>query len=200
MLVLGIIGEFLTVAGSFAISFNAGLNALLEISNNGYKIDEVKVDEASSLVLTDVTLKKRKFGKIWGYILLLTPGVNLINAVLKGKKIKHEFMNEAVAQQLVVPMTDSEKELYKEANTKFEKLEFIFDLLTKDSQKQNPVEGFESSRDVKDLKPNLESSLKVKPIIRDDIMLQVNDEQSQERHVGHTLRRTLSRRNQIKKD
>ena len=63
MIVLGIIGEFLTVAGSFAISFNAGLNALLEISNNGYKIDEVKVDEAGSLVLTDVTLKKRKFGK-----------------------------------------------------------------------------------------------------------------------------------------
>ena len=87
----------------------------------------------------------------------------------------------------------------KEANTKFEKLEFILDLLTKDSQKQEPDEGVKSSRVGKDLKPNLESSLKVKPIIRDDIMLQVTDRQSQEM-VGHTIRRTLPRRNQIKKD
>ena len=42
---LGIIGELVTVVGAYAIIFNAGIDSILEISKNGYKIDKSVLDE-----------------------------------------------------------------------------------------------------------------------------------------------------------
>ena len=42
---LGILGEVATIVGSIAITINAGLDSILEISKNGYKIDKNILDE-----------------------------------------------------------------------------------------------------------------------------------------------------------
>ena len=40
MIFLGIIGELATVVGTLVITTNAGIDAVLEIPKNGYKIDK----------------------------------------------------------------------------------------------------------------------------------------------------------------
>ena len=40
MIFLGIIGELATVIGTLVITTNAGIDAVLEIPKNGYKIDK----------------------------------------------------------------------------------------------------------------------------------------------------------------
>ena len=110
---LGIIGELATIIGCTAITINAGINSVLEISKNGYRIDKSVLDEV--LQKEQMKEKKRKANltnRVLGTILLLLPGVNLINASIKGEKLKRSVMNDPKVKESIVPMTEKEKEQY----------------------------------------------------------------------------------------
>lgn len=114
-------GEVATIAGSIAISLNACIDLVLEISKNGYKIDRDKLEEIQA---KEEKKKSRIWGKVLGTTLLLLPGVNLAYASIQAIKMKKELINNPEVKEMLVPMTDKEKEQYEKMEGKIRKLEF----------------------------------------------------------------------------
>ena len=135
---LGIVGELATVIGSVAITLNASLNSVLEISKKGYKIDKNVLDEYSQKRIEEEKQKTNGTKKLLGTILLLVPGVNLINASINCAKLKKNFMDDPQIKEAIVPMTDKEKEQYERMDTRMQKLTCtVFN-----SMKENDKEEF----------------------------------------------------------
>ncbi len=118
---LGIVGELATVIGSVAIILNAGFDSILEISKNGYKIDKSVLDEFKNQQKKQKSNLAKRFINT---VLLLLPGINLIDANVKGNKIKKSVMDDPEIKKAIVPMTEKEKEQYAKMKSKLEKLEF----------------------------------------------------------------------------
>lgn len=134
---LGIIGELATIIGCTAITINAGINSVLEISKNGYRIDKSVLDEV--LQKEQMKEKKRKANltnRVLGTILLLLPGVNLINASIKGEKLKRSVMNDPKVKESIVPMTEKEKEQYVKMENKLQKLTFTAFMAEKENEEE----------------------------------------------------------------
>lgn len=118
---LGIVGELATVIGSVAIILNAGFDSILEISKNGYKIDKSVLDEFKKQQKKQKSNLAKRFVNT---VLLLVPGINLINANVRSNKIKKSVMDDPQIKEAIVPMTEKEKEQYAKMKGKLEKLEF----------------------------------------------------------------------------
>lgn len=137
---LGIVGELATVVGSVAITLNAGIDSILEISKNGYKIDKSVLDEVQKKQAEKKKQKTSLGNKVLGTTLLLVPGVNLINASIKGAKLKKSVMNDPQVKEAIVPMTEQEKEQYAEMEGKLQKLAFT--AFTSGKEKEEEFLGF----------------------------------------------------------
>lgn len=132
---LGIVGELATVVGTFAITLNAGVDSILEISKNGYKIDKSVLDEYQK---KQAEKKQKTSGikKVLGALLILIPGVNLLNAGIKGAKLKKSIMNDPQIKDAIVPMTDKEKEQYEKMEGKMQKLTFTAFTTAKENEEE----------------------------------------------------------------
>lgn len=142
---LGIIGELVTVVGASAIIFNAGIDSILEISKNGYKIDKSVLDEYKKKQ-SEEKHGKNGIKKILEILLILVPGVNLVNAGIKAEKMKKTVMTDPKIKDAIVPMSDNEKEQYKKMSTKMQKL--IFTSFTVEKEEEEEFFGFIGKRPI----------------------------------------------------
>ena len=142
---LGIIGELVTVVGAYAIIFNAGIDSILEISKNGYKIDKSVLDEYKKKQ-SEEKHGKNGIKKILEILLILVPGVNLVNAGIKAEKMKKTVMTDSKIKDAIVPMSDNEKEQYKKMSTKMQKL--IFTSFTVEKEEEEEFFGFIGKRPI----------------------------------------------------
>lgn len=82
---LGIVGELATVISSVIISIHFIIDSVLEVPNNGYKLDKSLLEEKKA---KEKTSKTNVMKLALTTMLLLTPGVNLIYTSIKGTKLK----------------------------------------------------------------------------------------------------------------
>ena len=143
---LGILGEVATIVGSIAITINAGLDSILEISKKGYKIDKNILDEVQKKQTEEKKQKANLFNRTLGTILLLVPGVNLINASVKGVKLKKVLINDPKIKEAIVPMTEKEKDQYAKMEGKLQKLAFTTFITTKKNEEE--FLGFRGKRPI----------------------------------------------------
>ena len=144
---LGIIGELATVIGSSYIILNGALDSILEISKNGYKIDKNTLDEFSKKQEKEKQDKNKGIRRLLGGIILLTPGVNLINSIIKVNKLKKSVMSDPMIKESIIPMTDKEKEQYAKMEGKMQKLAFTA-FTTKKGNNDEEFFGFVGNRPI----------------------------------------------------
>ena len=135
MIFLGIIGELATVVGTLVITTNAGIDAVLEIPKNGYKIDKDTYEnwrkKQAETKKEITTLQKWK-----SLLLFLFPGVNLVNATIKGIRLKRSIMKDPQIQEALIPMTPEEKELYSKMKGRFQKAMCATFSITKENEEE----------------------------------------------------------------
>ncbi len=136
LIALGIVGEIATVAGSIAITLNGGVDALLEISKRGYKLDKKVFDEYQNRLKEEQKEKNSGLKKVVGTVLLLTPGVNLLRAGIISLQIKKAMLTDPEIKKALVPMTDSEKEQFAILDKKFDKAAFTLLMLDEEDKKE----------------------------------------------------------------
>ena len=144
---LGIIGELATVIGSSYIILNGALDSVLEISKNGYKIDKNTLDEFSKKQEKEKQDKNKGIKRLLGGIILFTPGVNLINSIIKINKLKKSVMSDPMIKESLIPMTDKEKEQYAKMEGKMQKLAFTA-FTTKKGNNDEEFFGFVGNRPI----------------------------------------------------
>lgn len=119
--VLGILGEISTVAGSIIINQNSVTNSMLEISKNGYKFDKSLLEKFQLIRKNN----NNKIKKSIGMILLFVPGVNLLSACINNATNKKKIINDPLVKEAIIPMTDEEKEEYKNIDKRSNKIKYI---------------------------------------------------------------------------
>ena len=118
---LGIVGELITVIGSVAITIHFIIDSVLEIPNNGYKLDKDLLDEKKA---KEKTQKPNSTKMALTTMLLLAPGINLIYTSIKGVKLKKSIMKDPEMKKYLIPMPEIEKEKYAQLKSKFWKLKW----------------------------------------------------------------------------
>ena len=145
MIFLGIIVELATVAGTLAIVVRDEMDAIIKIPENGYKIDKdtfEKWRKQRTETVKEVTLiQKWKF-----FFLLLFPGVNLINATIKGVQLKRSVMNNPQFQEVLIPMTQEEKDFYSRLEGRFQKVMCATFSITKKEEEE--LMGFDGKHPI----------------------------------------------------
>ena len=126
---LGIIGEVYTVYKTLKITTSSFDDAVIAISENGYKLDYNKyleLNEGKDLVEMDVGDNKIK-----NLITTFIPGLNILFALNRRKKIINSFMkNEAVSKSLV-RLNKEEQELYSSLDSRLSKFCYTMFNITK---------------------------------------------------------------------
>ena len=118
---LGIVGELATVISSVIISIHFIIDSVLEVPNNGYKLDKSLLEEKKA---KEKTSKMNVMKLALTTMLLLTPGVNLIYTSIKGTKLKKGIMKDPEIKKCLIPMPEPEKEKYAHLTSKFLKLKW----------------------------------------------------------------------------
>ena len=135
---LAIIIELASVVGSVVITFNTMIDGVLEIGKSGYRIDKDILEEIKE---KNKNKKERsKFKKILDWVLLFTPGINLINAGIGYFKFKKAVMNDPQIKEVIIPMTEEEKEEYSKIKSRVAKMDFLVE-----NNKKQEYTGFKSS-------------------------------------------------------
>lgn len=144
---LTIIIELASVVGSVVITFNTAIDGVLEIGKCGYRIDKDILEE-----IKEKNKKKKersKFKKILDWVLLFTPGINLITAGIGYFKFKHlirkSIKSDPKIKEMIFPMTEEEKEEYSKIKSRVAKMDFLAE-----NNKKQEYTGFKSSYDKKD--------------------------------------------------
>ena len=80
----GILGEFASIALSFKIVTNSGINTLDSLHKKGYristnKIDKIKIENAISE--STIENRSKRFASILKMLLFLIPGINIIHSL-----------------------------------------------------------------------------------------------------------------------
>lgn len=119
-ILLAILIEILSVVGSSVIALKGATDALLQIPENGYKLDMETLQKYQQQYLQNNDKKRRGLAKI----LLFTPGVNLIFMTVNSYKFKRNVMNDETVRKTLIAMTDDEKEEYAKIDNYFEKVLF----------------------------------------------------------------------------
>lgn len=121
MILLGIIVELATVAGTLAIIVRSEIDAVIKIPENGYKIDKDTFEkwrkQRAETVKEITPFKKWKF-----LFFLVFPGVNLINATIRGIQLKRSVMNDPQIKEALIPMTQEEKDFYSRLEGRVQKV------------------------------------------------------------------------------
>lgn len=117
----------ITFSGSCFIKIYCVMDAILEILNNGYKIDAGTLDK----YLDQIVLKEKQRNNL-EKMLDFIPGVNLIFAKIKYDKLKKSIMNDPIIKESLIPMTDIEKDKYSTLRSRGEK-EVFTDVLLKNN-------------------------------------------------------------------
>ena len=122
--IVGIGMVAITFSSSCFIKIYCVIDAILEILNNGYKIDAGTLDK----YLDQIELKEKQRNNL-EKMLDFIPGVNLIFAKIKYDKLKKGIMNDPIIKESLIPMTDKEKEIYSTLKGRDEKtifMDFLF--------------------------------------------------------------------------
>ena len=119
-ILLAILIEILSVVGSSVIALKGATDALLQIPENGYKLDMDALQKYQQEYSQNNDKNKRNLAKI----LLFTPGVNLIFMTFNSYKFKRNVMTDETVRKTLIPMTDDEKEEYAKIDNYFEKVMF----------------------------------------------------------------------------
>ena len=134
-IILGIVGELGTIAGSFYIMINGMIKPMLEFAKKGYKFKKNELDEYLN---NNNKEKANGFEIALRLVLFLIPGVNLLNAIINSHKIKTIMLNDPTIKKFLIPMTDKEKEQFSKMKGKNEKFKFTAVI----SGKENDDEEF----------------------------------------------------------
>ena len=135
---LAIIIELASVVGSIAITFNTVIDGVLEIGKSGYRIDKDILEEIKE---KDKKKKERsKFKKFLDWVLLFIPGINLISTGIGYFKFKKAVMNDPQIKEVIIPMTEEEKEEYSKIKSRVAKMDFLVE-----NNKKQEYTGFKSS-------------------------------------------------------
>lgn len=144
---LAIILELASVVGSVVITFNTVIDGILEVGKNGYRIDKDTLEEIKEK--NKNKNERSKFKKILDWVLLFTPGINLINAGISYFKfknlIRNSIKNDPKIKEVIFPMTEEEKEEYSKIKSRVAKMDFLAE-----NNKKQEYTGFKSSYDKKD--------------------------------------------------
>ncbi len=141
---LGIVCELVTVAGSVFIVAKGILDSVVQMSENGYRLDKNVYNKYNKY-----NKKQNKIIKGIGIIkkfLFFVPGLNLIFAGVQSVKIRKKMMNDLQKEEIVlmkegiVLMNDQEKEQYSKMKGKIQK--FIFNVIVTSKKKDEEFLGF----------------------------------------------------------
>ena len=139
---LAIIIELASVVGSVVITFNTMIDGVLEIGKNGYRIDKDTLEEIKEK--NKNKNERSKFKKILDWVLLFIPGINLINTGIGYFKFKNlirkSIKNDPQIKEVIIPMTEEEKEEYSKIKSRVAKMDFLAE-----NNKKQEYTGFKSS-------------------------------------------------------
>ena len=114
--ILGIIGELATVMVSARIITVGLYNQFIKILQNGYKLNEKEWNESNLNELIEkqekvlkASKKKNIFARIMGIIILLLPGINIIDATIKKNKLSKALFETLKNNNIVVPLEEGEE-------------------------------------------------------------------------------------------
>ncbi|MBR2712358.1 MAG: hypothetical protein IKE73_01480 [Bacilli bacterium] len=125
---LGIIGEIYSIYKTKKIDDNSYDDAIIAISENGYKLDYNKyleLNEEKNLSETDICDNKRNI------LTTIIPGLNILFALKRRKKIINSFMENEVISKSLVKLTKEEQELYSSLDNKLSKYCYTMFNITK---------------------------------------------------------------------
>ncbi len=131
---LGLFLELISVASSYFININSGAEAVLELTKNGYKIDYDTYEKYIEKVSKE--FNKNKYFKI---LLLLLPGINIINAFINKNKYKKDMVNDRLIRESKVPMTDKEIEQFNNIKYKYNQLLYTLFLFTNTNEEKELI-------------------------------------------------------------
>lgn len=138
MIITLILVEIASIVGSSVLALKGVTDAILQISDNGYKLDMEILRKYHQEHLQNNEKKPNILSKI----ILFTPGVNLLCISLGCNKFKRKIMTDEEVRKALIPMTDDEKEVYSRLENTFEKLAITLDDSKNDTTK-NRVSGLE---------------------------------------------------------
>lgn len=126
---LGIIGEIFTIYKSKKITMSSYDDAILEISERGYKLDFYKYLELNE--------GKEQIEINIGEISIMTlatsliPGLNILFALNRRKKIINNFLKDESIKKSLIELTDEEKKIYSNLDNKLSKFSYTLFNMTK---------------------------------------------------------------------
>jgi hypothetical protein len=123
IILLALLGETATIAGSTALLLNAGKDILIDLAKKGYKVDDKAVEEYKQKHKEDEEPSKGK--KILSRLAFFTPGVNMAVTGIQVHKLKKQIMNDPDFQKIITPMTEDEKEQFAKLKKSTEKLAYL---------------------------------------------------------------------------
>ncbi len=124
---LFIAGDVLTITGTYYIYLNSNRNILVDIGKKGYKLDKKFIAYYNSKVDNEYNNMSKKESVIGG-ILSVIPGVNMIRCAYRIHRDKKNLYKEIEEKNALIPMTESEKEIFKSLGTKMEKMTYVSSL------------------------------------------------------------------------
>ncbi len=117
----GIIIEVISIFKTLEISNHSFNYAILEVSKKGYKVD-FKISNA----FFKEELKRRKnaniFIKIWRYIVLFIPIINIILTLIDNKILKNKYLSNKNITNSYIPLTIDEKKVINNSNRIYQKV------------------------------------------------------------------------------
>ena len=137
-ILLAVLGEVASVAGTLAITLKGGTDLILEITENGYKFPFGSKEEMEAFLAKSKEKRNNKKGlkDLYNKVSMFIPGVNLITASVNIRKMKKEVLNDPETKKIIVPMTDKEKEQYSKMDGKLQKLQYIIFLTENNKEKE----------------------------------------------------------------
>ena len=120
--------QLVTIIICIINSYNCVNNLLLKIAKKGYKFQTKNLN---------YFLSKNKFQNklpmLLSYILMLIPGVNIIYINIKNNILINDLISDLYEQKILVGMTPTEKEQFRKLISKKDKINFIIDMVLKES-------------------------------------------------------------------
>ena len=125
-IIVGIVAESSTVIGSRLIEGMFLVDISKKATDKGYKVSKEYIDELTKRI-GDEDIKAKRNNKlnlrsIFKKICLFLPVINLISAKVRTSKKVDNWLQEAIENEKVIPMTEEEKNNYNSLEKKFEKV------------------------------------------------------------------------------
>lgn len=122
LIILGsVLIEVESILKTLKLNYNGFNYCIIEVSKKG-----LKVDYTLSNNFYKEELQKRKQAnliiKIWRYVSLFIPGINIILALISNHNLKKKYLNNLTIKNSFIPMNESEKEKVANTNSVFRKV------------------------------------------------------------------------------